>query len=36
MQAQEVSVIPQLDGPRCLPMRDPTRGWMDGFSSQVE
>ena len=36
MQAQEVSAIPQLDGPRSLPMREPTRGRMDGFSSQVE
>ena len=36
MQAQEVSTIPQLDGPRSLPMRDHTRGRVDGFSSQVE
>ena len=32
MQAQEVSAIPQLDGPRSLPMRGPTGGQMDGFS----
>ena len=32
MQAQEVSAIPQLDGHRSLPMRDPAGGWMDGFS----
>ena len=36
MQAQEVSVIPQLDEPRSHPMRDPARGWVDGFSRQVE
>ena len=23
MQAQEISIMPQLDGPRTLPMRDP-------------
>ena len=32
MQAQEVSTIPQLDGPRPLPMREPARGQIDGFS----
>ena len=36
MQTQEVSAITQLDGPRTRPMRDPARGWMDGFSRQVE
>ena len=35
MRAQEVSAIPQLDGPRSLPMRDHTRGKLGGFSSQV-
>ena len=35
MRAQEVSAIPQLDGPRCFPMRDHTRGRVGGFSSQV-
>ena len=32
VQAQEVSAIPQLDGPRSLPMTEPARGWVDGFS----
>ena len=36
MRAKEVSAIPQLDGPRSLPMRDHTRGRLDGFWSQVE
>ena len=31
MRTQEVSTIPQLDGPRSLPMRDHTRGRVDGF-----
>ena len=35
MRAQEVSTIPQLDGPRSLPMRDQTRGIVGGFSNQV-
>ena len=34
-RAQEVSAIPQLDGPRSLPMRDHTRGRVGGFLSQV-
>ena len=25
-RAQEISILPQLDGPVSLPMRDPTRG----------
>ena len=32
MRAQEFSAIAQLDEPRSLPMRDPARRWMDGFS----
>ena len=32
MRAQEVSKIPQLNGPRSLPMRDPVGGQMDRFS----
>ena len=35
MRAQEVSTIPQLDGPRSLPMRNHTRGRVGGFPSQV-
>ena len=35
MRAQEVSAIPQLDGPRSLPMRDHTRGRVGEFLSQV-
>ena len=35
MRAQEVSTIPQLDGPRSLPVRDHTRGRVGGFLSQV-
>ena len=35
MRAQEVSAFPQLDGPRSLPMRDHTRGRVDGSLSQV-
>ena len=31
MRPQEVSAIPQLDGPRSLPMRDHTRGRVGGF-----
>ena len=34
-RAQEVSTIPQLDGPRSLPMRDHTRGRVGEFLSQV-
>ena len=36
MQAQEVSVIPQLDGPGSLPMRDPIGRQMHGVSRSVE
>ena len=36
MRAQEVSTIPQLDGPGSLPTRDPTKGRGDRFSDQVE
>ena len=32
MRAQEVSTIPQLDGPRSIPVRDPAGGQMDRFS----
>ena len=35
MRAQEVSAIPQLDGPISLPMRNHTRERVGGFSSQV-
>ena len=35
MRAQGVSAIPQLDGPRSLPMRDHTRGRVGRFLSQV-
>ena len=35
VRAQEVSVIPQLDGPGSLPMRDHTRGRVGGISSQA-
>ena len=35
MRTQEVSTIPQLDGPRSLPMRDHTRGRVGGLSSQT-
>ena len=34
-RAQEVSAIPQLDGPRSLPIRDHTRGRVGKFLSQV-
>ena len=36
MWAQEVSAIPQVDGPRSLPMRDPIERWMDGIPRLVE
>ena len=36
VRAQEVSMIPQLDGPRCLPTRDLTRGRMSRLSGQIE
>ena len=36
MRAQEVSAIPQLDGPGSLPTRNPTRGRGDRFLNQVE
>ena len=32
MQTQEVSAIPQLDGPRSISMRGPAGGWIGGFS----
>ena len=35
MRTQEVSTIPQLDGPGSLPMKDHTRGRVDGPSSQT-
>ena len=34
-RAQEVSTIPQLDGPRSLPIRDHTRGRVGEFLRQV-
>ena len=36
MQAQEVSAIPQVDGPGSLPMRDPIERWMNGIPRLVE
>ena len=36
VRAQEVSMIPQLDGPGSLPIRDHTRGRMGRFVDQVE
>ena len=36
MHAQEVSAIPQVDGPGSLPMRDPIGRWMHGVSRSVE
>ena len=36
MRAQEVSAIPQVDGPGSLPMRDPIGRWMHGASRSVE
>ena len=36
MQAQEVSAIPQVDGPRPLPMGDPIERWMKGIPRLVE
>ena len=36
MQAQEVSVIPQVDRPGSLPMRDPIERWMNGIPRLVE
>ena len=36
VRAQEVSIIPQLDGPGSLPIRDHPRGKVDRFSDQVE
>ena len=36
VRAQEVSMIPQLDGPGSLPIRDHTRRTMGRFSDQVE
>ena len=35
MRVQRVSAIPQLDGPRSLPMRDHIRGRVGGFFSQI-
>ena len=31
MQAQDISAIPQVDGPGSLPMRDPIERWMNGI-----
>ena len=36
MQAQEVSTIPQLDGPGSLPMKDPIGRRMHEISRPVE
>ena len=36
MQAQEVSAIPQVDGPGSLPMRDPIERRMNGIPRLVE
>ena len=36
VRAQEVSFIPQLDGPGSLPIRDHTRGRMGRFLDQAE
>ena len=36
MQAQEVSAIPQVDGPGSLPMRDPIERQMNGIPRLVE
>ena len=36
MWAQEVSAIPQVDGPRSLPMRDPIERWMNEITRLVE
>ena len=35
-QAQEVSAIPQVDGPGSLPMRDHIERWMNGIPRPVE
>ena len=36
MRTQEVSTVPQLDGPGSLPVRDYTRGRVGGFLHQIE
>ena len=36
MRAWEVSMIPQLDGPRSPPIRDLTRGRIGRLSDQIE
>ena len=36
MWAQDVSAIPQVDGLRSLPMRDPIERWMDRIPRLVE
>ena len=36
MQAQEVSAIPQVDGPGSLPMKEPIGRWVHGVSRSVE
>ena len=36
MRTQKVSMIPQLDGPGSLPVRDHTRGRVGGFPDQIE
>ena len=36
MRTHEISVIPQLDGPRSLPRREPDRGQMNEIPRLVE
>ena len=36
VRAQDVSMLPQLDGPGSLPIRDHTRGRMGRFCDQIE
>ena len=36
MQAQEISAIPQVDGPGSPPMRDHIERWMNGIPRLVE
>ena len=36
MRTQEVSIIPQLDGPGSLPVRDNIKGRVGGFLGQIE
>ena len=36
MWAEEISAIPQVDGPESLPMRGPIERWMNGIHRLVE